>query len=189
MNSPAPKLWQPGLTGGLFIITYLFSTSETAGTIEYEFSKFILQLLPSDRELFTLSSINLAPQSLVILLYSFLLAVFIIKYWRKGTTAISLLVVSIILFGLLMAQVALAIFSQIYLPVGLAALAVILAALPYPMAAWYRRISSNSSNSSNRGKVRCYSLLPWPAKATSPSNPSSGRRGSLGRRRFRRRTV
>ena len=78
-----------------------------------------------------------------------MLAVFIIKYWRKGTTAISFLVVSIILFGLLMAQVALVIFSQIYLPVGLAALAVILAALPYPMAAWYRKISSNSSNSSN----------------------------------------
>jgi serine/threonine-protein kinase len=149
VNTPAPKLWQPGLTGCLFIITYLISTSESAGTIEYEFSKFILQLLPSDWGLFTLSSINLAPQSSVILLYSFLLAVFIIKYWRKGTTAISFLVVSIILFGLLMAQVALAIFSQIYLPVGLPALAVILASSPYPMAAWYRRISSNSSNSSS----------------------------------------
>ena len=151
MNSPAPKLWQPGLTGCLFIITYLFSTTESAGSIEYELYKFILQLLPSDRGLFTLSSINLAPQSAVILLYSFLLAIFIIKYWRRGTTAISFLVACIILFGMLMTQATLAIFSQVYLPVGLPALAVILGASPYWVAGWYLRI--NPGISSGQGSL------------------------------------
>jgi serine/threonine-protein kinase len=138
---PKPKLWQAGLTGCLFIITYLFSKTEVIGLLEYELFSYILHLLPSDRELFTLSPINLAPQSSVILLYSFLLAVFIIKYWRKGTTAISFLVVSLIFFGLLMTQLALAVFSQVYLPIGLPALAVILGASPYWVAGWYRRIS------------------------------------------------
>ena len=141
MNNPVPKLWQPGLTGCLFIVTYLISTTESARSLEHEISRFILKLLLSDRELFSLSSVNLAPQSAVILLYSILLTIFIIKYWRKGTTAISFLVVSIILLGLLMTLVALVIFSQVFLPVGLPALAVILGASPYWFAGWYRRAS------------------------------------------------
>ncbi len=76
------------------------------------------------------------------MLYSFLLTIIIINYWRRGTTAISFLVVCIILFGLLVTQVTLAIFSQVYLPVGLPALAVILGASPYWMAGWCRRIST-----------------------------------------------
>ena len=71
--------------------------------------------------------------------------------------AISLVMVGIILFGLLMTEVLLAIFSQIYLPVGLLALAVILAAAVFWVSGSYRRISSNvfsSQDSLSLGEIR-----------------------------------
>ena len=146
VTSPKSKLWQPGLTGCLFFLTYLIGTTQSIGSFEYEFLLYILHLLPTNRELLELSSINLAPPWAVILLYSFLLAVYVINFWRKGTGAISFMVIILILFGLLLGEVLLAIFSQIHLPVGLPALAVILAASPYWMAGWYRKIGSNISS-------------------------------------------
>ena len=98
VTSPKSKLWQPGLTGCLFFLSYLIGTTQSIGSFEYEFLLYILHLLPTNRELLELSSINLAPQSAVIILYGFLLAIFIIKYWRRRTTAISILVVCIIFF-------------------------------------------------------------------------------------------
>ena len=143
MTNPKTNLWQPGLTGCLFVLAYLLSTTQSIGSLENEFFLYLLQLLSADREFFALSPINLAPQWAVLLLYGILLVILFIKYWRTGTTAISLVMVGIILFGLLMTEVLLVIFSQIYLPVGLLALAVILGAAVFWVAGWYRRISSN----------------------------------------------
>jgi len=143
VTNPKSNLWQPGLTGCLFVLSYLLSTTESIGSLENELLLFILKLLPADREFFALSSTNLAPPWAVLLLYGILLVILFIKYWRTGTTAISLVMVGIILFGLLMTEVLLVIFSQIYLPVGLLALAVILGAAIFWVAGWYRRISSN----------------------------------------------
>jgi serine/threonine-protein kinase len=136
------KLWQPGLTGCLLILTYLLSTTQAIWSFEYNLFLYILHLLPSDREYLALSSIRIAPQWAVLLVYGFLLVIYAIKYLRKGTAALSFVTLSIILFALLMTEVLLAIFNQIYLPVGLPALAVMLGASVYWLVASYRRISS-----------------------------------------------
>ncbi len=157
MTNPKTNLWQPGLTGCLLVLAYLLSTTQTIGSLEKEFFLYLLQLLPADREFFALSSINLAPQWAVLLLYGILLVILFVKYWRTGTTAISLVMVGIILFGLLITEVLLVIFSQIYLPVGLLALAVILGAAVFWVAGSYRRIGSNvfpSQDSLSLGEIR-----------------------------------
>ena len=133
------KLWQPGLTGCLFILTYLYSVTQGIWSLEYDLFLYILHLLPADRELVAPSSIHLAPQWAVLLVYGFLLSIYAIKYLRAGTTAISFLTVSIILFTLLMTEVLLAIFNQVYLPVGLPAMAVTLSASVYWVIDLYSR--------------------------------------------------
>ena len=140
--SPRSKLWQPGLTGCLFILTYLFSTTQSIGALEYDLFLYILHLLPSDRELIALSSIRVAPQWILLLVYLFILSIYAIKYLREGTVAISFVAVSIILFVLLMSEVLLAIFQQVYLPLGLPALALTLVASAYWLVDVYRRIGS-----------------------------------------------
>ena len=136
------KLWQPVLTGCLLILTYLFSTTQAIWSLEYDLFLYILHLLPSDREYLATSSIRVAPQWAVLLVYIFLLVIYAIKYLREGTTALSFVTLSIILFALLMTEVLLAIFNQIYLPVGLPALAVTLGASVYWLVALYHRIRS-----------------------------------------------
>jgi len=140
--SSKSKLWLPGLAGCLFILTYLFSVTQGVWAFEYELFLYILHLLPSDREPLALSSILVAPQWAVLMVYSFLLVIYVIKYLRSETLALSFVVVSIILFLLLMTEVLLAIFSQIYLPVGLPALAVALGATVYGAFDLYHRISA-----------------------------------------------
>ena len=140
--SAKSKLWQPGLTGCLFILTYLFSATQGIWPLEYDLFLYTLHLLPSDREILALSSIHLAPQWAVLLVYGFLLSIYAVKYLRAGTTAISFVTLSIILFALLMTEVLLAIFKQIYLPVGLPALAATLASSVYWVVDLYHRIRS-----------------------------------------------
>ena len=151
------KLWVPTLTGCLFILTYLISRTQAVWALEYELFLFILHLLPSDRELLALSSIHITPQWSVLLVYGFLLAIYIIKYLRSGTTALSFVSVSIILFALLMIEVSLTIFSQIYLPVGLPAVVVLLGASLYWLVSLFRSINSvvhASQNSVSLKEVR-----------------------------------
>ncbi len=151
------KLWVPTLTGCLFILTYLISRTQDVWALEYELFLFILHLLPSDRELLALSSIRIAPQWSVLMVYGFLLAIYIIKYLRSGTTALSFVSVSIILFTLLMIEVSLTIFSQVYLPVGLPAAVVLLGTSLYWLVSLFRRIDSvvhASQNSVSLKQVR-----------------------------------
>ena len=151
--SPKSKLWQPGLTGCLFILTYLFSTTQGIGSLEYDLFLYILHLLPADREFVALSSIHLAPQWAVLLVYGFLLSIYAVKYLRTGSTAISFVTVSIILFALLMTEVLLAIFNQIYLPAGLPAIAVTLVSSVYWVIDLYHRIRSSVYSSRDTGSL------------------------------------
>jgi serine/threonine-protein kinase len=148
------KLWQPGFTVCLIILTYLFSRTQAIWTLEYELFLYILHLLPSDRELLALTSIYVAPQWAVLMVYAFLLAIYLIKYLRAGTTAISFVTVSIILFALLMIEVLLAIFSQIYLPVGLPAVAVMLGSSVYWVVNSYGRIEAVLLSNQNSVSLR-----------------------------------
>ncbi len=147
------KLWQPGLTGCLFILTYLISATQGIWALEYDLFLYILHLLPSERELLALSSIRLAPQWAVLLVYGLLLAIYVIKYLRTGTTAISFVTVSIILFALLMTEVLLAIFNQVYLPMALPALAVTLGSAVYRMIDLYHRIRSGILSGEDSGSL------------------------------------
>ena len=142
MKKPNIKLWLPVLTGLLFVLTYLLSKTQGIWAAEYELFLFILHLLPSDREFLELSSIRVAPPWAVLLAYGLLLMIYIIKYLRAATTALSFVSVSIILFALLMTEVSLAIFSQIYLPVGLPALVVLLGASIYWLVNLFQRINA-----------------------------------------------
>ena len=121
MFSLKSKAWQLGLTGSLLLITYLGSRISTISSLEYDLYLYIVHLLPSNREPAALSSIRIAPQWVVILVYAVLLTAYVQKYTRSRTTAGSFVSISILLFVLLMLEVLLAIFSQVYLPLVLQA--------------------------------------------------------------------
>ena len=154
MKKPNLNLWLPVLTGLLFILTYLLSKTQGIWAAEYELFLFILHLLPSDREFLALSSIRVAPPWAVLLVYGLLLVIYIVKYLRAGTTALSFVSVSIILFTLLMTEVSLTIFSQIYLPVGLPALVVLLGASIYWLVNLFQRINAGLYTSKNSVSLR-----------------------------------
>ena len=142
MFSLKSKAWQLGLTGGLLLITYLGSRISTISSLEYDLYSYIVQLLPSQRESTALSSIRIAPQWVVILVYAALLAAYVHKYTRSRTTAGSFVSISILLFALLMIEVMLAIFSQVYLPLVLPGIVMLLVSSMYWMNDFYRKIAA-----------------------------------------------
>ena len=144
MFSLKSKAWQLGLTGGLLLITYLGSRIGAISALELDFYLYIVHLLPSDRELAALSSIRIAPQWVVVLVYAALLAAYVHKYTRSRTTAGSFVSISILLFVLLMLEVMLAIFSQLYLPLVLPGIVMLLVSLCYWMNDIYRRVAARN---------------------------------------------
>ena len=83
MFSLKSKAWQLGLTGSLLLITYLGSGIGAISSLEFDFYLYIVHLLPSHRELAALSSIRIAPQWVIILVYAALLAAYVHKYTRS----------------------------------------------------------------------------------------------------------
>ncbi|MFV2031865.1 MAG: hypothetical protein ACC663_05160, partial [Gammaproteobacteria bacterium] len=143
MFSFKSRAWQLGLTGSLLIFTYLVSLTQGVSALEYDLFSYIVGLLPSHRELVTVASVRVAPQWSVLLVYFLILAVYVRKYTRARTTALSFLAVSIILFVLLMLEVLLAIFSQVFLPVVLPGLVMILVSSIYWVIDLYQRLASS----------------------------------------------
>ena len=131
MFSLKSKAWQLGLTGCLLLFTYLVSLTSGVSALEYDLFSYIVSLIPSQRELLAVSSIRVAPQWTVLLVYCLILAVYVSKYTRTRTTAVSFLAISIILFVLLMLEVLLAIFGRIFLPVVLPGLVMVLVSSIY----------------------------------------------------------
>jgi len=142
MFSLKSKAWQLGLTGGLLLITYLGSRINTVSSLEYDLYLYIVHLLPSDREIAALSSIRIAPQWVIILVYAVLLAAYVHNYTRSRTTAGSFISISILLFGLLMLEVMLAIFSQGYLPLVLPGIVMLLVSSIYWLTDFYRQFAA-----------------------------------------------
>ncbi|MCH7881964.1 MAG: protein kinase [Proteobacteria bacterium] len=143
MFSLKSRAWQLGLTGCLLVFTYLVSLTPIVSALEYGLFSYIVGLLPSQRELLAEASIRVAPQWSVLLVYCLILAVYVRKYTRARTTAVSFLAVSIILFVLLMLEVLLAIFGQIFLPVVLPGLVMILVSSIYWIIGLYQRLRSS----------------------------------------------
>ena len=127
------RAWQLGLTILLLGFTYILSTTSAVSMFEYDLFLYILGLQPADRELVALKSIQLAPQWSLVLVYGLILAVYVRRYTRSRTTAVSILTVILILFGLLMLEVILAVFLQFFLPVVFPALVMLVPAqVPRP---------------------------------------------------------
>ncbi len=143
MFSLKSKAWQLGLTGCLLVFTYLVSLTSIVSALEYDLFSYIVGLLPSQRELLAMASIRVAPQWTVLLVYCLILVVYVGKYTRAKTTAESFLTISIILFALLMLEVLLAIFSQIFIPVVLPGLVMILVSSIYWIIDLYQRLRSS----------------------------------------------
>jgi len=142
MISLKSKAWQLGLTGSLLLITYLGSRISTISSLEYDLYLYIVNLLPSHRESVALSSIRIAPQWVVILVYATLLTAYVHRYTRSRTTAGSFVSISILLFVLLMLEVLLAIFSQVYLPLVLPGIVMLMVSSFYWMNDFYRRTAA-----------------------------------------------
>ncbi len=131
MFSFKSRAWQLGLTTILLVVTYLSSLTSTISTFEYDLFLYILGLQPDDRELIAISSIRVAPQWSLLLVYALILAIYVRKYTRSRTTAVSILTVILILFGLLMLEIILAVFAQLFLPVVFPALIMLLVSTIY----------------------------------------------------------
>jgi serine/threonine-protein kinase len=125
------RAWQLGLTTILLVFTYLLSLTSTVSTFEYNLFLYILGLQPSDRELFTIASIRIAPQWSLLPVYALMLAVYVRRYTRSVTTAVTILTVILILFGLLMLEVIIAIFMRLFLPIVFPALVMLLVSAIY----------------------------------------------------------
>jgi tRNA A-37 threonylcarbamoyl transferase component Bud32 len=137
------RAWQLGLITLLLGLTYLLSLTSTVSMFEYDFFLYILELQPVDRELVAITSIRLAPRWNLILVYAVILAVCVHGYTRPRTTAISILTVILILFGLLMLEVILAVFLRLFLPLVFPALVMLLVSSIYWMAELYQGFVSS----------------------------------------------
>jgi hypothetical protein len=125
------RAWQLGLTTILLVVTYLLSRTSIVSTFEYDLFLYILGLQPGDREFIAISSIRVAPQWSLLLVYALILAIYVSKYTRSRTTALSILTVILTGFALLMLEVVLAVLMQLFLPVVFPALIMLLVSAIY----------------------------------------------------------
>lgn len=125
------------------MLTYLGSRIDAISSLEYRLYLYIVNLLPSDRELNALASFSAAPQWVVILVYAVLLASYVQTCTRARTTALTFVYISFLLFLLLMLEVLLAIFGQIYLPLVLPGLVMMLASTSYWLSDLYRQFAAS----------------------------------------------
>ena len=103
------------------MFTFLFSLTPLVAGLEYGLFQYILDLRPQDRAPLTVESVTIAPAWAVLLLYALIFVVYVRRFTRSPTTLLSLLSVVLILFALLMLEVLLAVFQQLFLPLMLPA--------------------------------------------------------------------
>ena len=125
------RAWQLGLIAILWCFTYLLSLTTFVSGYEYDLFQYILGLQPLSRDPVVTQSIRYAPQWSLLLVYGLILAVYVRRYTRSPTTALSILTVILILFALLMLEVVFAVFFRFFLPVMFPALVMLLASTIY----------------------------------------------------------
>lgn len=119
MFSFKSRAWQLGLTGCLLILTYLVSQTSAVSAIEFGLFKHILSLQPSYQAARMEGTIVYLSWWNMFLVYTLLFAVYVRKFTRGKTTAVSFVTLSIILFFLLMVEILFALFGHIYVPLML----------------------------------------------------------------------
>jgi hypothetical protein len=112
---------------------------------EFEYGLFlhILELQPASQEPLAVQSILITPQWVLLLIYGAILAMYVRRYTRSPTTALSVLTVILILFGLLMLEVVLALFFQLFFPVMFPALVMLLVSTIYWCSDQYQGIKTS----------------------------------------------
>jgi len=136
------RAWQLGLTATFLCFTYLLSLTTFVSGFEYDLFQYILELQPVGFDPITTQSIRFAPQWSLLLVYGLIMAVYVRRYTRSTTTALSILTVILILFALLMLEVVLALFFRFYLPVMFPALVMLLASTIYWGIDLYQRLAT-----------------------------------------------
>ena len=137
------RAWQLGLTAGLLLFTYLLGLTPVVSAFEYNLFLYILQLQPAGREFVAIASVSEAPRWSLLPVYALIFAVYVRKYTRARTTAVSILTVVLVAFGLLMLEVLLAVLLRLFLPVMFPALVMLLFSLGYWILDAYRGFAAS----------------------------------------------
>jgi eukaryotic-like serine/threonine-protein kinase len=137
------RIYQLALTVVLVALTYLASLFQWLSDVEYDLFLYVLKLRPKSTEGVLENSILFAPQWAVLSIYVMVMIIYVRKYSRAKTTAVFFLTISIIIFLLLMLEVLVATFFNIYLPVLLSGLIMLLVSFVYWLLDIYRRLIAN----------------------------------------------
>ncbi len=109
--------------------------------LEYELFEYIIMLQP-DRFMSETDTVRPVPGWVMLLLYTMIFAVYVRKYTRSRTTAVSFLTLSIILFLLLMVEILFAVFYRIFMPVILPVVLMLLVSSIYWVNGIYQRFAA-----------------------------------------------
>ncbi len=137
------RAWQLGLIVILWCFTFLLSLTTMVSEFEYGLFLHILELQPVSQEPLPVQSIRVTPQWVLLLIYGAILAMYVRRYTRSPTTALSVLAVILILFALLMLEVVLALFFQLFFPVMFPALVMLLASTIFWCSDQYQGIKTS----------------------------------------------
>jgi tRNA A-37 threonylcarbamoyl transferase component Bud32 len=137
------RAWQLGLIVILWCFTFLLSLTTFVSEFEYGLFQHILELQPVSREPLAVQLIRFTPPWFLLLVYGAILAMYVRRYTRSPTTALSVLAVILILFALLMLEVVLAVFFQLFFPVMFPALVMLLASTIYWCSDYYQAIRTS----------------------------------------------
>ena len=116
VHSFKSRAWQLGLTGSLLVVTYFVSGTTVVSNFEYSLFQYILSLQPAIQSGTAEIAPREAPRLLLLLIYTLILGVYVRKFTRSKTTAVSFITLSIIAFLMLMVEILFALFAQIFLP-------------------------------------------------------------------------
>ncbi len=119
MFSFKSRAWQLGLTGCLLILTYLVSLTVAVSGVEFGLYQHVLSLQPANQTTRMEDTIIYLPWWGMFLVYTLLFAVYVRKFTRSKTTAVSFVTLSIILFFLLMVEILFALFGHVFVPLML----------------------------------------------------------------------
>ncbi len=146
MFSFKSRAWQVGLTVLLLAFTYALSQMPAVMGFESDLFAYIVGLRPADRGMLALESIRLAPPWSQLLVYGLILAVYVRRFSRSPTSAVSILTVLLLLFALLMLEVLLAVFAGLFLPVVLPAIVMLLLSLAFWTVEVWRRVTPGTDS-------------------------------------------
>lgn len=142
MHSFKSRAWQLGLTGSLFILIYFVSGATVVSNFEYSLFQYILSLQPASQVSTAELSPREAPELLVLLIYVLILGVYVRKFTRSKTTAVSFITLTIIAFLMLMVEILFALFGHIFLPLILPVVVMLLVSAIYWVVDIYQHFSA-----------------------------------------------